>query len=214
MAQVKILLVDDQNIILEGLKVLVESELGFCVVGTASTGEEAVQLSSDLSPDIVLMDIRMPGIGGVEATRQIKALNSHISVLILTTFDDDHYIIDALSYGASGYLLKDIGREKLIDAIKEAIAGNLLITGKVAYKLVRTIKENKTSQETGKSKHYDFTERELEIIELMLKGFSNKEICETLYLSVGTVKNYMSTIYSKLGVNDRNKAILMLQNIV
>jgi DNA-binding NarL/FixJ family response regulator len=158
------------------------------------------------------MDIRMPGIGGVEATRLILEKNPHIKVLILTTFDDDVYIIDALNYGASGYLLKDIGKEKLIESMREALAGNILITGKVAYKLAKSIKSNKKPSTNGNYNPFELTEREIVIARLMVQGLNNKEIGTHLNLTQGTIKNYMSAIYLKLGVSDRSKAIVLLSS--
>lgn len=210
MANTKILLVDDQQLILDGIKIIVDSEPDFDVIGLAYNGEDAIALTEIHKPDIVLMDIRMPGMGGVEATMHIKDKYPQTQVIILTTFDDDAYIIDALNYGASGYLLKDIGREKLIDSIREAMAGNLLITGKVAYKLAKSIKTHKKPTPQGHYNPYGFTDRELEIAKLLVQGLSNKEIGSLLFISQGTVKNYMSSIYLKLGVNDRSKAIVLL----
>ena len=211
MNKAKVLLVDDQQLILDGIRVLVESENDFEVIGTAYTGEAAVLLAQKDKPDIILMDIRMPGIGGVEATRRILEENPQIKVLILTTFDDDAYIIDALNYGASGYLLKDIGKEKLIESMREALAGNILITGKVAYKLAKSIKSNKKPTANGNYNPYELSDREKEIALLMVQGLSNKEIGEQFNLTQGTVKNYMSAIYLKLGVNDRSKAMVLLR---
>lgn len=212
MEKTKVLLVDDQQLILDGIRVLVESENDFEVIGIAYTGEEAVMLAIKHAPDIILMDIRMPGIGGVEATRLILEKNPHIKVLILTTFDDDVYIIDALNYGASGYLLKDIGKEKLIESMREAIAGNILITGKVAYKLAKSIKSNKKPSTNGNYNPFEMTEREIVIARLMVQGLNNKEIGTHLNLTQGTIKNYMSAIYLKLGVSDRSKAIVLLSS--
>lgn len=212
MNKAKVLLVDDQQLILDGIRVLVESENDFEVIGTAYTGEDAVLLAQKDKPDIILMDIRMPGIGGVEATRRILEANAQIKVLILTTFDDDAYIIDALNYGASGYLLKDIGKEKLIESMREALAGNILITGKVAYKLAKSIKSSKKPTTIGNYNPYELTDREIEIARLMVQGLSNKEIGAHLNLTQGTIKNYMTAIYLKLGVSDRSKAMVLLSS--
>ncbi|MDF1618613.1 response regulator transcription factor [Petrocella sp. FN5] len=165
------------------------------------------------------MDIRMPQMDGVEATRQIKAYNSDIVVIILTTFDEDDYIIKAMTYGASGYLLKDIGREKLIQAIRDSLSGNIILPGAVAAKITNRLVEDNKNRHRDVSQRTmslgisieDFKPRELEIIEWMVQGKDNREIAEALYLSLGTVKNYVSQIYMKLEVANRANAIIALK---
>jgi DNA-binding NarL/FixJ family response regulator len=210
----KIMIVDDQQLMVDGIKVLLGRDSSFEVVDSAQSGEAAIELTKVNQPHVILMDIRMPGVGGVEATRLIKQLYPEIIVLILTTFDDDEYIIDALNYGASGYLLKDIGSQKLIESIHEALAGNLLITGKVAHKLASSIRTRGVPKLNADFLDYDFTERELTVAKLLKRGFNNREISEELGLTQGTVKNYLTTIYSKLGVTDRGKAIILLGELI
>ena len=226
---IKIALVDDQPSMITGLRALLSIHEDFTVVLTASSGEEILEVlkvsqtrsgsdsePSTLFPDVILMDIRMPGMGGVTATEQIKLLFPQLTVLILTTFDDDDFIIDALHYGASGYLLKDIGGKRLIESIYEALSGNLLLTGRVAKKLASNIRQTQPQIRDRSIKLEDlgFSERELEIAQQIVLGFNAKEICAKTFLSIGTVKNYTSNIYAKLGVKERSKAIVALREIL
>ena len=209
-AAIRVMLVDDQKILLEGLETLISLRSNFQIVATAQSGEEALERLREVVPDVVLMDIRMPGMGGVKATEAILERYPHVIVLILTTFDDDAYIIEALSNGASGYLLKDIDGEKLVQAIYEALSGNLLLTGKVANKLALNIrKQNNRFDRLGEE--LEFSPRELDLARLLVEGHNAKEMAEKLFLTQGTVKNYLSDIYAKLGTNDRAKATLILK---
>lgn len=209
MNRIKVLLADDQRIILDGLKALLEMNHQIVVVDMADNGERAYEKTLKMRPDVVLMDIRMPKMDGVEATRLIKRDAPETVVIMLTTFDDDEYIIKAMTYGASGYLLKDIGSEKLIEAIVDGNDGSIILPGNVAAKITSRLKDE-ASTEINKG---DFTQREMDIISLMMKGMTNREISESLYLSIGTVKNYISQIYIKIDVNDRAKAVLQLKRM-
>ena len=209
MNRIKVLLADDQRIILDGLKALLEMNHQIVVVDMADNGESAYEKTLKMRPDVVLMDIRMPKMDGVEATRLIKRDAPETVVIMLTTFDDDEYIIKAMTYGASGYLLKDIGSEKLIEAIVDGNDGSIILPGNVAAKITSKLKDE-ASTEINKG---DFTHREMDIISLMMKGMTNREISESLYLSIGTVKNYISQIYLKIDVNDRAKAVLQLKRM-
>ena len=209
-AEISVMLVDDQKILLEGLETLISLRSNIKIVGTAQSGEEALERLREVVPDVILMDIRMPGMGGVKATEAILERYPHVIILILTTFDDDAYIIEALSNGASGYLLKDIDGEKLVQAIHEALSGNLLLTGKVANKLALNIrKQNKRLGQL--SEELEFSTRELDLARLLVRGHNAKEMAEKLFLTQGTVKNYLSDIYAKIGTNDRAKAVLILE---
>ncbi|WP_202915277.1 response regulator transcription factor [Paenibacillus paridis] len=209
--KVSVMLVDDQKLMLEGLETLLSVRSDLEIVGTAYSGEEALERLRLVVPDVILMDIRMPGMGGVEATKIIKELHPNVVILILTTFDDDAYIIEALCNGAAGYLLKDIDGVKLVQSIYEALSGNLLLTGKVARKLALNIR-NQNSRIERAGKEFELTERELDLARLLVEGCNSKEIAEQLYLTQGTVKNYLSDIYAKIGTNDRAKAVLLLQS--
>jgi DNA-binding NarL/FixJ family response regulator len=206
---IRVLITDDQRLIRDGLRALICAEDELEITGEASNGLEAIEQCRRLTPDVVLMDIRMPEMTGVEATRIIKEEFPDTKVIILTTFDDDEYIVKAMTHGASGYLLKDIEGKGLVSAIKNSMMGNVILPGKIAAKLTARL-SNPTEIKTIDSN--DFTKREKEIIKLMVVGKSNSEISQTLYLSTGTVKNYISQIYMKINVRDRTNAILYFKN--
>jgi len=217
MQKIKVLIVDDQSLMRDGLKTIIDLEPDMEVLGTCENGRVAIEKSKILHPDVILMDIRMPEVNGVEATKIIKKHFPNIKIIILTTFDDDEYIIDALSYGASGYLLKDIDGDKLINSIRDAYDGTLLMPGNIAAKLVSKLKEsNKSPNNLSKAEsnvYYEkLSEREIEIAKLMLEGLSNKEIASELFITQGTVKNYISSIYGKIGVRDRTNAVLFFRS--
>lgn len=212
MKKIRILIADDQTLMREGLKIILDLEEDMEVVATAENGNQAYQLSGEFNPDIVLMDIRMPEMDGVESTKLIKRDFPDISVIMLTTFNDEEYIIQALSYGAGGYLLKDIPGNKLIEAVRSSANGTLILPAPVAAKL-----SAKLSQITLEGRLMDkafpvkLSEREKEIASLIVEGQTNRQIASRLFISEGTVKNYISTIYTKIGINDRTKAALYLK---
>jgi DNA-binding NarL/FixJ family response regulator len=203
---IRVLLADDQKILRDGLRALLETQSEIKVVGEAGNGNEALEQARQTKPDIILMDIRMPQMDGVEAVKLIKSELPATAIIMLTTFDDDEYVIKAMTYGAAGYLLKDIDSGKLIQAVRDGVSGSIILPGRIAAKI--------TSRLTGASgaASYDFSDRETEIIRLLTAGKSNAEIAETLYLSTGTVKNYISQIYLKLDVSDRANAVIALKN--
>ncbi len=205
---IRVLLCDDQKILRDGLRALLQSA-EISVIGDASNGREAVEMALSLKPDVILMDIRMPELDGVEATRQIKQILPKTVIIVLTTFDDDEYIIKAMTYGASGYLLKDIDSTRLIQAIRDGMDGNIILPGRIAAKITSHLSGIGTSTPQAD----DFTEREIKIIRLLTAGRSNAEIAEALFLTTGTVKNYISQIYQKLGVSDRANAVIALKKI-
>jgi DNA-binding NarL/FixJ family response regulator len=215
MSKIKLLIIDDQTLMREGLKSLLELEEDIEVVGTGKDGVEALELIPRLMPQVVLMDIRMPNMNGVECTKIIKENYSNIVVLALTTFNDEEYIVDILNYGASGYLLKDIEGEKLVQAIKDAINGNLIMHSEVAIKLAQIASKANKSLVQAKhkdiAKNFNFTEREVDVALMLSQGFTNKQIALGLHISDGTVKNLVSSIYSKTDIDSRAGLAIFLK---
>ncbi|HYE12182.1 MAG TPA: response regulator transcription factor [Patescibacteria group bacterium] len=211
--KIKVMITDDQRLMREGLKTILDLEQDLTVVQLAENGRDALDKIADAQPDVILMDIRMPVMDGVECTGIIKQQYPGIKVIILTTFDDDEFIIEALINGAVGYILKDLSSEKLVGAIRDAYDGNSIMQPEIAAKVISHI--------TGIVKepiHHDavkeltplseLTDREKDVLQLVGKGMSNTEIAKKLYISEGTVKNYISNLYSKLEVDDRSKLTL------
>lgn len=209
MRNVRVLLVDDQSLFREGLRTLLSVHAGIKVVGEAANGEEAVHRVKALEPDVVLMDLRMPVLGGVEATRRVRAANSNCKVIVLTTFDDDEDVFDALRAGASGYLLRDGPSEKLVEAIRATARGESFLEPSVAAKVVAEFNRlsNPRSPDV-RTLAEPLSDRECEVLAHLARGKSNKEIAASLGLAEGTVKNHMTNILGKLGVLDRTQAAL------
>ena len=203
----KVLVCDDQAIVRDGLELLLKLEADIDVVGVAQDGAEAVEMVDKLLPDLVLMDLKMPGMNGVEATRQICAQFPITKVLVLTTFEDDDWVFDAIRAGASGYLLKDTPREKVIEAIRGTVIGKSYIDPMVAGKLMNQVMSKQ--ERPSKLITSKLTSREVEVLSLISRGFQNQEIAEKLHLSEGTVRNHVSTIFSKLDVPDRTQAAIL-----
>ncbi len=212
MKQIKLLIVDDQTLMRDGLKSVLSLEKDFIVIGTASNGVEAIKMIDTELPDIVLLDIRMPEMDGVTCIKNIKKMQPNIKVIMLTTFNDEEYIIEALAHGASGYFLKDIEMEKLISSIRDCSEGRTIIPYDVAIKLAEGLTRisfnKKKSTDHGE---LDLTERELELCSMLVQGFTNKQISMMNHISEGTVRNYISNIYSKIGISDRTQAVLYLK---
>ena len=214
MDKIRILIADDQTLMRDGLKTILELEENFEVVAMAKDGVEALALCSKTNPQVVLMDIRMPNMDGVECTKLIKETYPNIVVLILTTFDDEDFIVRALTHGATGYILKDIEGDALIKAICDAHQGAFILPSKIAIKLAGKIsKDLKPSQTLGLSS-LGLSEREIEIGRMISQGFTNKQIASALYISGGTVKNYVSNLYSKIGISDRTAAAIYIKNLL
>ena len=215
MKKIRVLIVDDQMLMRQGLQTLLDLENDIQVVGQASDGTEAVSVVAHTKPDVVLMDVRMPRLNGVEATRQIRAQTPQTQVIILTTFDDDEYVFEGLRAGAMGYLLKDVSAEDLTDAIRRVARGEALIQPSIARKVVSEFA--RLGAETKKPDADELldplSERELEILKLIAQGMSNREIAATLFITEGTAKNHISNILSKLGVRDRTQAVLRAQEL-
>ena len=212
---IKLLLADDQDILTEGLKLLLGAEEDIEIVGTANNGKKAYDLCRIRKPDLVLMDIQMPEVNGVEATAMIKKDFPQTKIIVLTTFNDDEYIYDALKNGASGYMLKDASPKEILEAVRTVYNGGALIQSEVAVKVIDQFSQ--LAKDTG-GKHIDpnvglLTDREIEICRLIAEGKNNKEIADELYLSQGTVKNYITKMLLKLDLRDRTQlAIFTIKN--
>jgi two-component system, NarL family, response regulator LiaR len=177
------------------------------VVGIAEEGSAAIDLVEKEKPDLILMDLKMPVMNGVEATRKIRGKYPEVKILVLTTFDNDEWVFDALNAGASGYLLKDTPREELIKAIRGTLAGKTYVDPSIAGKVVDQVFSHQTQPTTLVTSK--LTEREIEVLRLLAKGFSNTDISERLFLTEGTVRNHISSILAKLGVSDRTQAAVI-----
>ena len=205
----KVLIVDDDALIREGLKILLEIEADFQVVGTASNGQEALEMCRKEKPDLVLMDIRMPVMDGVLGTKLIKSHFKDIKVVILTTFKDDEYIKEALKSGAEGYILKNQPADSIIESLRAVSKGNIVLEREVANALSSMLKEGKKVA----PERLDISQRELGILKLVGEGLSNREIAERLNLSEGTTRNYVTGLLEKLGFRDRTQlAIFYIRN--
>jgi DNA-binding NarL/FixJ family response regulator len=208
MNSIRIVLVDDQALFREGLRTILSLQRDFEIVGEAGNGFEAVQRCKALQPSVVLMDLRMPLLGGVEATRRVRALTSPPHVIVLTTFDDDEEVFDALRAGAVGYLLKDAPVEKLVEAVRAAFRGESFLQPSIAAKVVAEFNRLSQPEKTAARLVEALSDREREVLRHLGRGMSNKEIASTLEIAEGTVKNHMTNVFGKLGVLDRTQAAL------
>ena len=207
---VRIVVVDDHQVVRDGFAGLLETQADFAVVGTASDGAEAVRVCRDLRPDVVLMDVRMPDVDGIEATRQLAGSGSEgPRILILTTFDLDEYVYDALRAGASGFLLKDVTAERLFDAVRVIAAGDALLAPGVTRRLISEFAMQQPVADTPPSTGLaTLTPRETQVLRLLAEGLSNSEIAARLVVTDETVKSHVSRILSKLGLRDRTQAVV------
>jgi DNA-binding NarL/FixJ family response regulator len=213
---IKILLVDDEQMVRMGLRLILESEDDFEVVGEAGDGAEAVALTKKLDPDVVLMDIQMPGMNGLDATREIKTLGREETsrVLILTTFELDEYVYEALRAGASGFLLKRTPAEDLIAGIHIVHSGDALLAPSVTKRLIDEFAHRPLPEGTSQVEALEeLTQREREVLSLVAKGMSNAEIAQALFLSEGTVKTHIKRIFYKLGLRDRTQAVIFAYDV-
>ena len=212
---IRVLLVDDQPLLRTGFRLILEAESDITVVGQAGDGKDAQEQTRALLPDVVLMDIRMPGVDGIEATRRIvreAAPTAHVpKVLVLTTFDLDEYIVEALRSGASGFLLKDVPPDELVQAIRVVAAGDAIVAPSVTRRLLdRFAKRLPSAYEQAAPARLDrLTERELEVLRLIAKGMSNAEIAAKLVVSETTVKTHVGNVLTKLGLRDRVQAVVL-----
>lgn len=205
---IRVLICDDQWIVCEGLEAILDNVPGLEVVGCANDGAEALEKVGQLHPDVVLMDLNMPVMNGVQATQQITARYPEVRVLVLTTYGADEWVFDALRSGAIGYLLKGTPRENLIAAVKGTAAGESHIDPKVAGKLLKSVSQQQDPAERSMLLA-KLSARELDVLRLLARGLSNTDIAKRLFLSHGTVRNYVSAILTKLNVEDRTQAALL-----
>ncbi len=204
---IRVLICDDQEVVCEGLRAILKSAPGIEVVGVAHDGAQALDLVLQAKPDLVLMDLKMPGMNGIQATRLLRERHPQVRVLVLTTYDADEWVFDAIRSGAAGYLLKDAPREALIDAIKGTVEGDTHIDPGVAGKLFAKIASSPAHLDT--SAVDILSEREREVLRLLARGLTNADIAERLHLSEGTVRNYVSAVLAKLDVSDRTQAAVI-----
>jgi len=204
---IRIVLCEDHLITRQGIRRLLEDEKGLEIVGEAGNGEEVVQLATEIKPDVIIMDIAMPRLNGIEATRQIKLLSPQTHILILSAYDDDEYVFALLKAGANGYLLKNVSGNELVRAIKAVYKGESVLDPLITKKVVNYFRLKEIlppqEQETG-----HLSERELAIIKLAAKGLTNKEIADNLHLSYRTVEGHLRDSFNKLGVDSRTEAVL------
>lgn len=207
MGKIRILLADDHVVLREGTRELLAREEDMVVVAEAGDGEEAVRLAISQRPDVAIMDISMPRLNGIEATRQIKSLNPTTAVLVLTAYDDDQYIFALLEAGAAGYLLKDVHAQELVRAVRAVHAGESVLHPTVARKVINRFA--RPADKGGEEKDAgQLTARELEILKLAAKGMSNREIARELFLSIRTVQAHLTNVFNKMGVGSRTEAVI------
>ena len=207
MSKIRVLVTDDQTELANEISAVIATDPSLQVVGTACDGFDALEKIPATKPDVVLMDIRMPNMNGVVATSRIKTQYPDVKVLILTTFDDSEYILNAINNGASGYLLKDMGGGALINAIKNAHEGDTILPAKIAKRITDAAMHVAADREIKLTRAFAFSERELEVALMMYEGFTNRQISSALCLSEGTTRNYVSAIYEKTGCENRAAAI-------
>lgn len=207
MDNIRILIADDHSMVRQGFKQILELEDHMVVVAQASNGEEAIKLAREIKPDVILMDINMPGINGLQAIETLKEEDPNYKIIVVTIHQDKAYLFKTLQLGASGFVQKDADASVLIDAIRKVYKGEAYVQPKMTNDLVREF-SRVTSYENGKHPDSDLTRREIEVLELIAEGMLNKEIAKKLYISEKTVKNHVSSIFKKLKVSDRTQAAI------
>ena len=207
MKKITILLAEDHVVVRESIRQSLERQANFSVVGEAGDGEEAVRMTKELRPDVIIMDISLPKLNGIEATKQIKALQPSAIILVLTAYDYEQYIFPLLEAGAAGYLLKDISSRELISAIQTVYRGEAVLHPAVARKVLERFKQTKEEGKRGHELEL-LTEQETAVLKMAAKGMSNKDIAEELHLSVRTIESHLGSIFNKLGVGSRTEAVI------
>ena len=208
---IKVMIADDQTILAEGIKSVLETSDQIQVTAIAENGADALEKIAENKPDVILLDIRMPKMNGVVTTKEIKTRWPEVKVIILTTFDDSDYILNALNYGASGYLLKDINADSLIDAVVDAMNGDLILPSKIANKIASAAQMVSSDREIKLKKKFNLSDREVEIALMVYDNFNNRQISSALKISEGTTRNYISAIYVKLNAENRTQAIAIME---
>ncbi len=210
MDPLRVLIADDHPLLRGGLRALLRAVPGTAVVGEAATGEDAIALAAELQPDVIVMDLQMPGVSGIDATRRILDTSPHIGVLVVTMFEDDYSVFAAMRAGAKGYVLKDTDEEDILHAIRALGKGEAIFSPAVAQRVIDffTGTRSEIGQAVPARAFPELTDREREVLDLIAQGLSNPEIASRLYLSPKTVRNHISNIYAKLQVADRAQAIV------
>ena len=214
MERIKVLIVDDQLDLAEEIASVLRTDSQLEVVGLAGDGFKALEKMAENIPDVVLLDIRMPNMNGVVATQRIKTEYPEVKVLILTTFDDSDYILSAINNGASGYLLKDIGGDALIAAIKNAHEGDTILPAKIARRITAAARDIATDREIRLTRAFGLSDREVEIALMIYEGFTNHQISAALKLTEGTTRNYVSSIYEKTNTQNRAELIACIRTVI
>jgi DNA-binding NarL/FixJ family response regulator len=214
MEKIKVLVVDDQKELAQEIGNVLSSDPELAFIGTAADGFDALEKIAQNIPDVVLLDIRMPNMNGVVATQRIKTEHPDVKVVILTTFDDSDYILNAINNGASGYLLKDLSGNMLIDAVKNAYAGDTILPAKIARRIADAAKHVAADREIKLARAFGLSDREVEIALMIYEGFTNRQISAALKLSEGTTRNYVSSIYEKTETENRAAFVEKIKHIL